>query len=142
MPVVLMKEIRCANCALPTRHRGIMLEQVFQRPSGSTNDAEQTYYACPVCQRVGLAEIPTTSKPFDFQDDNEHPDDAVAYLIALECDERHCESRMSVFAPVRLGTGIPELRKQVEEWLFQRDVTCSQGHRPRIPPEVAGIRSF
>src|SRR5258708_20955633 len=101
MPILRMKEICCRNCGRPTRNLESSHQEMFARLSASSTDTQQTFYACPECSHLGLAEIPNEGKWVDVPDDKQHPDGAVVFLVALECANSNCRSRVPVLAPMK-----------------------------------------
>jgi len=138
MPVVGMKYLKCIHCQRETRHRTSTLEQVFQRLPVSATVSQQIPYACPACNHLGVADVPIVSKLFDFLDRKRHPDDAVEFLVHLECEQDNCESRIIVFAPMERGTGDDQAKLRMKQWI-RSDLKCQQGHPLRHPYFLLGM---
>ena len=141
MPTLLMKEIYCPRCARPTRHLESSLRQAFVRLSASSRDSQQVSYACPECDHLGLTEIPGDGKWVQFPDDKQHPDDAVAFSIALECANSNCRSRAIVLAPMKRGTDVDQVKQRMRRWIDD-GLKCPEGHPLLKPYQAGGIRTI
>ena len=117
MPVLPMKEIQCRHCGRQTRHLTSALAGLFRRPAESTRPAQQIDYACPECMHVGPADVPERDTIFDFPDHKQLRDAPTVCLIAAECAESKCRSRVIVLVPAKVGADVPHLREQMTRWI-------------------------
>jgi hypothetical protein len=136
--MVLMKEIHCGHCGLPTRHLRSMLERIVGRQSKSCKDSLPINYACPECNHLGLAQIPAAPKVFDMPGRSAHPDDVVEFLVTLGCANTEYKSHVRVLAPMTPGTDETLANSQIGDWIDD-GVKCQQGHPHWKPYEIVEI---
>src|SRR5438128_4725161 len=128
-----MKEICCGNCKRPTRHLLSTVQQMCAHLPESAMETEQINYACPECKHLGHAWIPGASISVELQNPTAHPDGTVSFLIAIECAEKNCQSRIAVFAPMKHGTDSLQARGRLQGWIDDGEIRCAKGYPPMKP---------
>src|SRR5208283_4443782 len=111
-------------------------EGMFGHQVASSREPVRVPYACPQCRHLGLGTIPPTTKLFDGVSPDQHPDGAVEFLIALECENKSCESRVEVLAPMERGTDDIQATRRVQNWIDD-GLKCPEGHRLWKPLQIA-----
>lgn len=141
MSLSAMRYLSCSHCGRETRHLVSILREVFQRLPGPAILSQQIPYACPACNHLGIALVPQLLNLFDFPEHIRHPDGLVEFLVELDCDQDFCESRVLVFAPMKLPTCTEEPKLRIREWI-RAVLTCRQGHRLRYPYHLLGVKTI
>lgn len=142
MPLVLMKKICCGHCCKPTLHPLTTLRQICGHLPESAMETERIDYCCPLCSHLQHAWIPGESIQVDPQNLAEHREDTLPFLIAIECAERSCRSRVVVFAPMSIETSPSQAKDRVQDWVVDETVRCPEGHPPIVPCVIAGIKTI
>lgn len=140
MPLVLMKEIHCGHCGKPTWHPLSTLQKICGHLPQLAMETERINYCCPHCNQLRHAWIPGKSTQVDPQTLSEHHEDTIPFLIAIECAEKSCQSRIAVFAPMKVGTDYVQAKDRVLGWIVDEEVKCPGGFPPTVPCLIAGIK--
>jgi hypothetical protein len=127
-----------AECPLghPTPIRPAMFYRLKEGQESLTEDVPFVVVACSECKRVykfateNLKEraAPLGLSPYSY----EAP--IHAFQLQIRCDERSCDTPLSVIAVRKRNTTAEELLKEQDEWTWE-NLTCPSGHAiPDRPP--------
>jgi hypothetical protein len=130
-----MREVKCHNCGLTSRHLLPILEQIVQLQSVSSEDELYINYACPFCNKLTRSLV-QHEKMFDFAEAEllRFPDDMTEYAVSLGCAKVGCESPVILLAPVKLD--ITHLAQHIGNCWEPHGAACAKGHSPAQPFEV------
>ena len=136
MTAVMMREVRCRNCGVTTRHLLPTLERIIQLQSVSLEGVTYINYACPQCSRLTRSQIEPGAKLFDGVDLSVFPDDVTVYVVSLGCAKSGCESPVILLAPMSPRTDLAGLTKHIGANWENLSATCLRGYAPSQPFEM------
>lgn len=139
MPV-FMKELYCGHCGCPSRHLVSTLAEMLGGELSVSSKDEDVPYACPECGHLSLGRLVHLQLLTDLNPDK-YRDSVAEFLIALECDNKFCRSRVPVVAPMNAGTDVAQAMQQVQYWQ-ELGLRCTNGHQLFKPLQIGGIRKF
>lgn len=134
---VFTREVHCRNCGRPTRHRVPILERIFQLQSELYENERYINYACPYCNKLTRAHVPTQGTIYLEEDLRKFPSDLSLYAVSLECAKSGCKSRVILLAPVKGEISEEALLTHIQTNWNNHSAVCEQNHLPFYPFEVA-----
>jgi hypothetical protein len=130
---VLMRQVQCGRCGLTTRHRGSMLDKIFEHQSVLSQDERHINYACPECNHLALSLVVPGGRVDPEVNLKKFPDDLTNWLVVLRCEKIGCESRVILLAPVKHEGGKEvALTEAMSQWR-NHSARCANNHPPLYP---------
>ena len=128
--MAIMRQVRCHNCGLTTRHQIPILEQIVLLQSVSSEAGLYINYACPGCSTLTRSHVEPEAEIFEGVDLEKFPDDLTLYVVFLECAKTGCESPVILLAPVPSG---PSLLTEIQTSWTNRGALCAKHFAPLHP---------